>query len=243
MPQSNPDWLGIRKNLVFPLSLDLGELAVRLGSISAYDRRGDVLFMDGFEDGFAKWAGFVTGVSSAIQLSTVTPKSGAFCLALVVGAAAGDNDRIERDHPLVVDSVCGFEFSVRLSAFMSLIEWRQRTFDGANQTLFTVRLNYTARTLSYRNSLGAFVQFASNVNVETLNTQYHIGKLVVDGPSDRYVRFLYDGTAFSLANIAGQESASGTLAQLRTEIYVEGNGAALSTTRIDDVVVTLNEPV
>ena len=34
---------------------DLGELAVRLGSPVNYDRKGDVVWVDGFEDGIDKW--------------------------------------------------------------------------------------------------------------------------------------------------------------------------------------------
>ena len=35
---------------------DLGELAVRLGSIVTFDRRGNVLWLDGFDSGIGAWS-------------------------------------------------------------------------------------------------------------------------------------------------------------------------------------------
>ena len=52
---------------VFPVT-DLGELAARLGSIVSHDRRGDVIWLDGFEDGLDKWQPTTSGSGAAVDL-------------------------------------------------------------------------------------------------------------------------------------------------------------------------------
>jgi len=50
-----PDWgVTAGARTVYQMT-DLGELAVRLGSIVTHDRRGDVIFLEDFEEGMGRW--------------------------------------------------------------------------------------------------------------------------------------------------------------------------------------------
>ncbi|GAI56753.1 unnamed protein product, partial [marine sediment metagenome] len=57
---------------------DMGELAVRLGSIVTHDRRGDVIWMDNFDSGIAKWYQFASDDDGLVEWSAERSRSGGF---------------------------------------------------------------------------------------------------------------------------------------------------------------------
>ncbi|GAH29279.1 unnamed protein product, partial [marine sediment metagenome] len=80
-----PDWGLQLKKTVYTFD-DLSELAVRLGSISQFDRRGDVIFQDSFEYGLGKWllCGDKTGDEQI--LISKRSRSGGYCVKLTGGS-------------------------------------------------------------------------------------------------------------------------------------------------------------
>lgn len=55
MPRGAPDWGEYAQQDLLVKTFDLGELAVRLGANSIFDRSGSVIFTDKFENGIGHW--------------------------------------------------------------------------------------------------------------------------------------------------------------------------------------------
>ena len=90
---------------------DLGELAVRLGSIITFDRRGDIVWFDDFEGDVFKWERDPSGVDAAIIVSPEAARNGAFSAKLTTGNLADDHATILHHLPYPVTSRVGFEIS------------------------------------------------------------------------------------------------------------------------------------
>jgi hypothetical protein len=70
--------------------ISLAELASRLGSITAFDRRGDVDYYDDFENNGSRWVPTLVGVGAAKAISTDYSHKGEASLKLTTGNAIGN---------------------------------------------------------------------------------------------------------------------------------------------------------
>ncbi|GAI49683.1 unnamed protein product, partial [marine sediment metagenome] len=61
MSRGQPDYGSSAVKEVAGTLADMGELAARLSSIVEYDRRGDVVYLDDFEEPVLKWSPLAAG--------------------------------------------------------------------------------------------------------------------------------------------------------------------------------------
>ena len=97
---------------------DLGEHAVRLGSIDAYDRRGDVYFFDDFEAIRPRYAVSAPDTGAGVGYNPDQAKSGIASLMLTAGSDGGRVTSVETYTPGVAPSRIGLEVSF-------LVVWRE----------------------------------------------------------------------------------------------------------------------
>ncbi|GAH83946.1 unnamed protein product, partial [marine sediment metagenome] len=95
MPRGQPDFGMYASASTIGSVSDLAELAVRLGSINIFDRRGKVIDFDDFEDVRKGWEFELLGGATAVRASTA-PKSGSQHWILTTGGAGGAFARIRR---------------------------------------------------------------------------------------------------------------------------------------------------
>ena len=237
-----PDWGRIKKDVgVSPLS-DLGELAARLGSINTYDRRGDTVWMDDFEDGIIKWSTDTLGTGAAVASSSVYARNGAKSAKLTGGS---DEDRYalitHRVTPLVLSKV-GFECSFNHSAAVQYVEWWLHYFNGTTIYHFAVRFSKVDGKLYYPATAYTWTAFATVAGLFYGPIPFHTCKLVADPVALKYVRFLLDETEYDLSAYAPwSEAASGT-PYWEGEIKVVSLGNQNGVVYVDDVIITQNEP-
>ena len=242
MPGETPDWGVLSSQVtVFPMN-DLGELAVRLGSIVTFDRRGDVIMLEDFEHGLNRWSLNVAGGASAIDLSTAWHRSGDFSCRLVAVTNGLTATQMLRALALPVLSRLGLEWSFNLPDVIGDLSLRLNLYDGINVTDFRVRWRDGDNDLQYWSSAGAWVTFATNVDLSTTNVAVHTAKLVVDGPNAQYSRFLLDNNVYSLANIAGRQTAAAALTRFDVIFELIADAGETRTAYLDDVIATQNEP-
>lgn len=225
---------------VFPVT-DLGELAARLGSIVTHDRRGDVIHLEDFASGLAKWSLLTSGTGATIDLTTSTARNGLFALRLVAGSDSSRLARVTYSTPLPAVSAFGVEASFTRLSFIDNISFQMTLNDGTTQLNFEVRWRDTDNDLQYLDSTGAFVTFATGVDLILVAGLFNTAKLVGDAVSRQYVRFILNDTVYSLANIAVQTSGSGTSSRLLHVITNTGRSGQNDTVIVDDVIVTHNE--
>lgn len=236
MVHGTPDWGLKKKSTVYALD-DMAELAVRLGSIVTFDRRGDVIFLDDFEDGIIRWS--TTGVVSS---STTKARSKALSAKLALTEDIGDTAGIQAQIANPVATATGFEFSWLADASVFFLESRVWLYDGSRITKFTITWNHSAKTLSVLDSDGATKVFATGVNIAAASHLFVPCKLVVDISAKKYVRFLMGPYTWLLSAYAGDDAGATTNTYLNLFVYADLLTGAAANIYIDDVILTQNEP-
>lgn len=82
MPRGQPDFGMYRAKETGATLSDMADLAVRLGSIVEFDRRGDIVFIDNFESPLLRWETSITGAGE-VYFDDTSVKSGSQALKLL----------------------------------------------------------------------------------------------------------------------------------------------------------------
>ncbi len=240
--RGQPDYGGSQQKAFGVTLSDMADLAVRLGSIVEYDRRGDIVFLDDFEGPLLKWGVTVVGASSAV-LDSSRVLSGSQGVKLTVVAGLGSLVDITRAFaslgvPRIGGKIGLCDLSVGLDFYLALFNW-----DGAN--------GYRARIL-YDDSLGSF--FAEDTVAGNWTLIADVGgmqrgtllfypmKLVADFVTNRYVRLLFGNTEYDLSAIAIPPRGGAGASYFTPSMMLYNPGVGAGNAWIDDFVMTQNEP-
>ena len=242
MPRGQPDFGMYQQKTVGATLSDMGDLAVRLGSIVEYDRRGDIVSLDDFENTILKWTDAATGVGYVI-LDSTTAKSGSQAINLhtdVGGAATATlAKRLTRlGVPRLGIEISFSDMDLGCDFYFTISYW-----DGV--TGYRARLWFDQSTHNlYVEGLPA-IGWVLVANVGFLRRGEYLWypvKLVVDFVNHYYVRVLYSDTEYSVATIAlptfGDAGGSYILAQFQLLNVVAANHNVW----VDDFILTQNEP-
>jgi hypothetical protein len=242
MAHGTPDWgVTAGQKTVYQLT-DLAELAVRLGSIVTYDRRGDVIFLEDFEDGLHLWTPDWEGSEPTVDLSIVRARHGAFSARLGVGTEAGSYARIQTTLTLPVLGPWGIEWSFNLAVALPYIDLYVEVAMGAEFASFAIRWVRATYELQYRDSSSNWVTFATDVVLDyTYNTWYTM-KLVIDPSVPAYVRLMLGTEVYLLTDLAPYVYASSIFPTLNVQLVAEGPAVSTGQMWVDDVIITQNEP-
>jgi len=242
MPGETPDYGRLSAQAtVFPVT-DLGELGARLGSIVTHDRRGDVVWLDSFEEDLRKWVLGGSGVGNTVDLSRVRARNGFYSARLVAGSDGSQHANITHVQAFPAFSRMGFEFSFSYEDVLASVELQVQLYDGVNRTVYRVRWVDTDNTIVYFDSSGNVVTLATGVDLRRTVTLFHTIKLVVDASAGEYVRLILNETEYSMAGIAAQSVADSIAPNFLIQIVNNGAGASNFPLYIDDVILTQNEP-
>ncbi len=222
---------------------DLGELAVRLGSPIAFDRRGDVMSWDDFECATNRYDVSLDGLGAAVARSTERAHSGENSYKLTAGSTAGHGAGLIASEPAIVRSSVGHEILMNLPGTIEAFYIRMVHFDGVNLHRATLRWVDAANELTYGNAAGADVQFATGIDLPVNLPTWNAFKLVADFVSDRYVRAIVNNVTYDLSGIAVQVAADARAPRVDFTIQLFGRAGFNDIVYVDDVIVTQNEPV
>lgn len=243
MPRDLPDWGAQSAQKTVYEVTDLGELAARLGSIVTHDRRGDVIWLDDFENGLGKWATIESGTGAVVDLSIVRARNGLFSVRLLAGSTGDRSAQIERSLPFPVESPMGVEFSFQYDQDIDNLQLIVIAYDGTNATRYAITISATDDNISYDDDGGVSQESTPGVGLTQVVTVFHTAKLIFNMENDEYVRLVLDNVVHLLTNIAAQVSVDATLPSLKITIINVGRAANNDLVRVDDVIVTQNEPI
>jgi hypothetical protein len=242
MSHGTPDW-GLTTGVVTTYKwADLDELAVRLGSPVSFDRRGDVLFWDGFEDGYGKWNLSAVGTNAAIDLSLASAHNGACSLRMVPGSSGLRRALAQRVLGYPVLSAFGLEASFTLHANLQYFALNIYVYTGALVWQTLGRYDHTTGEAQI------YVPPADWQTIHTLTNPivdsrgYHTWKLVGDPATGLYVRSILDDEEVDISAYGLTSPVSATSPQLLAEAGAYSIAANTATVYLDDVILTQNEP-
>jgi len=232
----------IPKPTTYTLS-DMAELAARLGSINTFDRRGDVIWLDDFENNINKWLTYAVGTGGSVALSNDRARNGAMSAKLVTPSDALLAARIYRDFPYPEVGKIGAEISFTIDNDLDFFQLGLQFWTETKYTNSLLRYLPSEKALYYADSDGVIKVLLSNVNLFATTPLFHTLKLVVDIKTDKYVRALLDSYYVDMSDIACRTTTGVYTKDMNSQIVAMGKAGLNITIYIDDFILTQNEPV
>jgi len=217
------------------------ELAARLGAIQSYERRGQVVFQDDFRHGVSAWSISASSGAYARPDPTVRFQS-PYSVRMYPGAV--DNYSVQLAKPLGTFPVgTGFGFAVWIRPYPAVKRFMLRIQAG-NGSLFSdaiVRATYADGKLWYYNSGGTYTEFGTwPVGVLEI-LPFRFAKLVIDGSTGKYKRFIIDDQEIDMSGIACYTTAVSTK-YLTPSVQVVADGTNNGPAYLGNAVLTTMEP-
>lgn len=239
MPHGTGDWADlIARSTVFG-GIDLGELAVRLGSNNFWDRRGNVIFYDDFESGIDRVEAGL-GLDGSIEWSSEHSLSGGYSAKLSTSKALLGYAWIAKWLPCPPKSALGSEVAICTGEDIVFFKWSIWYRDGTNLSDFRVRYTLATEILEYWD--GGWTPFAEDVKFYKNEYLFHIAKLVADVETGKYVRFIFDNVTYDMSKYSGEVGLDPTSPYLVVEVLGSGDSDDNYVWWADDLIITQNEP-
>lgn len=242
MTHGAPDWSKYRPDSRSYGLSDLAELAARLGSISTFDRRGDIIWQDAFAHGLQHWDPINSGTGAAVVISPISFLSHGYAILVTTRSDSPFNAGIQNLLPYTPHGSIGIEVAFTLSTAMGLFTLDLLVYDGINLTRGALRYNRVTDLVSYKVNDATWTNLTPAVKTGTDDRLFHHMKLVLNPGTDEYIRALLNNQEFSLANIPTYAVASGTTPRIYIQATFTAASATNATGYLDNIIVTESEP-
>jgi len=221
---------------------DLGELAVRLGSIVSYDRKGDVIWLWDGSTGVSTWA--ISGISgdAYCEVGTSFSNVGGYQLELHADGATDPYVQLIKFFSPVEVSKWGLEVSVALiSDYLDFIINIGRD-DGVLYYQAGIKLDSDADEILYRDLAGDYIKFADLPTLHNTYGQFHNMKLVIDMDTNKYVSFQMNDVDYDVPKVAFRQTSTSDQLLQKVLITLHGRDGETDYCYLDYVIVTTGEP-
>lgn len=242
MPRGQPDYGMYAVTETIASLSDVGELAARLGSIVTYDRRGNVVDFDNFEEPVLRWGTTLVGTGSYARLNSDYPKSGSQCLILHTPDEASGEAAIYKALAIQGSKKLGMQISFcDLDEDCDLI--LEILFNQDNTRHYCrIKIDTTALKIYLWDSSGGYVEVGDFPELYKLAGAYHTLKIVAGFNTDYYMRFLLDQEQYDISSYA-MATGHSVISDCISLAVRNMNRAALGGgVYIDDYVFTQAEP-
>lgn len=220
---------------------DLAELAARLGSSDTFDRRGNVLFIDGFERGVNGWTFFPSGAGAELRLLVSPVHSGSVSAAILTQASGGVTSTIRRSLTMPFVSRIGYECSFCLPVLAYDFIMVLTVYNVTYEDIYILRFRNTTEEVSVINSIGDYQVIATIPNFHADGVTWYSAKFVADIPKRKYVRAMFNNTEYDISAIAPYASVGVDSGRIFLEIAASPSNNSNQLFVIDDVILTMNE--
>jgi len=243
MPRGQPDYGPLAPKTATASVSDMGEIAARLGSPVVYDKRGDVVFYDDFEDPVLKWrlTGAVPG--GYVRHDSTSVRSGAQALRFYVPGSGNDNISVYRGIGVLASKSLGLEFSFSYLRTNCHFRVALIYYDGENIHQAEVKIDASALDLSVYNSAAGWTQVASWGALYGSEMLFHTVKMVVDFDTDKYKRLLFGPDEYDVSTVAVLTDTNTTAPHINIRPLLATLDSAVGyLIGLDDVILTQEEP-
>jgi len=221
---------------------DMGEVAARLGSIVIFDKRGDVVDFDNFEEPNLRWIDGAIPAGGESFFSYLTCRSGSQSRFIAPNASAGAIRSLSKSYQILGTKRLGVEISLcKLMAASSLILnlWY---YDGDDRYKARAKVDANTKKVYIADSVPDWVEVA---DIDTIMDEYFAFqtiKMVVDFDTKKYVRLLFINREFDISTVSLHSFGSGLTPHYSVLIENEALTVAGGGTFLDDFILTQAEP-
>lgn len=242
MPRGQPDFgLYAEKELIGSAS-DLGEAAARLGSIVTYDRRGDVLFLECFENDISGWFIETDGLGASVDVSAEHKLRGMFSMKLVAGR---DDERYAkatvRISPIPSTRI-GMEIAVTLDTNMETWEAWNNYYTGSHRITAAFKFDRLLNKWYALTTGDTWLEIPIPVAPYFSPYLFYFSKSVFDIALLTYIRQVTANISFDLSAIPLSVETDFTAPHLEAYVKLIAQAGFNPVVYLDSCIVTFNEP-
>ena len=225
----------------FPL-MDMGELAVRLGSVDSYDRRGEVLALVNFAHGVGGLTTALSGVGSEVRVVADPVFMGPFGLQLIGGSTLSRYSRVFFYASPSKVGQWGFEASFSFGSDVESLELVTQYYDGENEHDAAVRILAADWSVQVQKHPSTWVTVGEFGYFGAPGSSFHHLKLVADYATGKYVRVMFGNREVDISEytlpLAGTPGEYNVVHRV-TVVSTPGNNGVVT---LGHLLVTGNEP-
>ncbi|MBA7581835.1 hypothetical protein ES708_23746 [subsurface metagenome] len=241
MPRGQADFGMYAPKTVTSTLADMGELAVRLSSIVEYDRRGDVIYLDDFEEPVLKWSPLATG-AGYVRLDNTRAKSGCQAVKLYTDIGGYADARITRFFSVFGVLRAGIEISFSTLSTGCNLSFLISYWDGTVGYQATVTFLGADKKLYITSPTGLDLVEVATIGRLRDETLFYPMKLVADFIEHKYVRLLFGGNEYDISTLPiptfGHTGGAYLLVNLTlTDVVAGGHNVW-----VDNFILTMSEP-
>lgn len=242
MTRGAPDYSNVRAYGPLDRLDDMAELAVRLGAFATYDRRGNIIWMDDFNNGLEAWTVGATEPYGSVEVSAQHPKWPPYCVKMVAGGVAGDYARMINYQAPPTLGAHGLELSVNLWTAFDRFEIYLQHWDGNTHKRGAIIFDRPDGKIYYSDANGDDEELDDLSDAVVDLAFYNSLKMVVNFETTEYVRFMVNHMSYDMSGIELHNWTASSVPQMWIMIYLWSLTGAIATCYIDGMIVTQNEP-
>lgn len=241
MPHGNRDYFtSIPMSTVYSM-IDLAELAARIGSIVTFDRRGNVVWLDGFEEGIAQWERLGSGADWKVDISTDRAFSGGYSCILKPHSGGSLYAAIERAHYALPKGKIGLELAFSLSLYLSVFALYCVIYQGGKQYVFKIKYVWDDLAWYYLDVNNVYQKLLDGDDLATDDILWCRCKMVFNTEKGEYVRFLLNDKVYDMSGIDGPVANIDHRSLILLGIEVFGESGQSPSNYVDNIILTINE--
>jgi len=221
---------------------DMGELAARLGSLSTFDRRGEVAFMETFMGGLGAWQTNASGTGGSVSLVANPTYRNPFAVKLITGSTASKNAQISKSIGVAELTSIGVEIFIAPTTLYDTIMLRLSAQFNSIEYTGELQIKNTPAIFQVVNSLSVSETVGAHGTLETTDGNYTPFKLVIDLSTAKYKRVIAAGQEIDVSTIAIQQSAGSDTNLIMATIRLTAESAANRVGYVAQCIITANEP-
>lgn len=242
MAHGQPDFGAYASKKTVASMADNAELAARLGSIVTFDRKGDIILLEDFQDNINKWWVSLSRAGASIGLSSKTARNGGLSCRIHTGNVAGDEEQLSRYLSFPVLSKIGFEAHFTLHEYLQSVTMVLVLDNGTNTFMAGLKYLPPTNVLQYFSAAAEWVDLTSGLALYPMRQCFHGFKLVVDFESKVYSRATVGQNSYPMTQAILKAATFLTPNTLGINILAATDTDASIDCHVADVIMTQNEP-
>lgn len=242
MPRGQPDFGMYAAKEVASSVSDMGEVAARLGSIVIYDKRGDVVDFDNFEEPVLKWShasGYGTGYA---RFTSSSVKSASQAVLLGVDTGTYSDYKMYKYRSILASDRLGAEISFSKMPTNHLFRLQMIKYDGTTAHQATIVLDSVLKKIYALTPSGGEEDIVTGIVLYSGNFVFYTLKLVVDFSTDKFVRLMFAQTEYDISSYSLRTSSDTTSPMLEEWLQLTSKGSDAGEVTLDDYILTQAEP-
>lgn len=222
---------------------DLGELSARLGSPSVFDRTGTLIWYDQFIGGLNGWQLSSTTHGNDPLLASSPYLYKPYSAKLTTLDTGAGHSTLQAILPFPYDSPLGVEFAVYPTFPITELEVYGLLYTGTYSYTFDIEYRFDLGRIRLMDENWTYQEiYSSSWGIMLMNI-YNLNKCVIDLDKKTYNRVMFNKFDIDASSIGLYESVTSEPPGLLILFRLEATNGQAETLFLDNVVVTIDEPL